>query len=79
MERTEKQRSQYNEYHRNYNKANRKKIIEINQRFWLRKAEELAADEGSNKLAVISGVGVREYYRKFGYEQDGPYVSKALI
>ena len=29
--------------------------------------------------AVISGIGVREYYRqKLGYHQDGPYVSKRL-
>ncbi|SFS08314.1 elongator complex protein 3 [Halomicrobium zhouii] len=42
-------------------------------------AEELAADAGYAKLAVISGIGVREYYReKLGYRQDGPYVSKRL-
>jgi len=28
-----------------------------------RPAEELAADTGYSKLAVISGIGVREYYR----------------
>ena len=45
----------------------------------LAKAEELAADAGYSKLAVISGIGVREYYReKLGYRQDGPYVSKRL-
>jgi len=42
-------------------------------------AEELAADAGYDKLAVISGIGVRQYYReKLGYKQDGPYVSKRL-
>ncbi len=45
----------------------------------LREAEERAADAGFDKLAVISGIGVRQYYReKLGYRQDGPYVSKRL-
>ncbi len=45
----------------------------------LRKAEDLAADAGFEKLSVISGIGVRQYYReKLGYHQDGPYVSKRL-
>ena len=42
-------------------------------------AEELATDAGFRKLSVISGIGVRQYYReKLGYHQDGPYVSKRL-
>jgi len=45
----------------------------------LREAEERAADAGYDKIAVISGIGAREYYRqKLGYRQDGPYVSKRL-
>jgi histone acetyltransferase, ELP3 family len=45
----------------------------------LAKAEELTVDAGFNKLSVISGIGVRQYYReKLGYTQDGPYVSKWL-
>ncbi|MFB6127972.1 MAG: tRNA uridine(34) 5-carboxymethylaminomethyl modification radical SAM/GNAT enzyme Elp3 [Halolamina sp.] len=45
----------------------------------IRRAEDLAADAGFEKLAVISGIGVRPYYReKLGYRQDGPYVSKRL-
>ena len=41
------------------------------------RAEELARDAGYRKLAVISGIGAREYYRnELGYSQDGPYVSK---
>jgi len=43
------------------------------------RAEELARDAGYGKLAVIAGIGAREYYReKLGYRQDGPYVSKRL-
>jgi elongator complex protein 3 len=45
----------------------------------LERAEELAAEAGYGKLSVISGIGVRRYYReKLGYRQDGPYVSKRL-
>ncbi|MCL9817946.1 tRNA uridine(34) 5-carboxymethylaminomethyl modification radical SAM/GNAT enzyme Elp3 [Natronocalculus amylovorans] len=40
-------------------------------------AEELSQAAGYDKISVISGIGVREYYRKkLGYHQDGPYVSK---
>ncbi len=41
-------------------------------------AEELAKANGKNKLVVISGVGVREYYRKLGYTLEGPYMTKKL-
>jgi elongator complex protein 3 len=45
----------------------------------LRTAETVAADAGYEKLAVLSGIGVREYYRdKLDYVQDGPYVSTRL-
>lgn len=43
-------------------------------------AERIAREEhGSHKLAIISGVGTRHYYRKLGYTLDGPYMSKMLI
>ena len=44
----------------------------------LQKAEEIAADSGFKKLSVISGIGVREYYRKYGYAFDGVYMTKDL-
>ena len=45
----------------------------------MEEAERIARDEhGSQKLSVISGVGTRHYYRKLGYELDGPYMSKML-
>jgi elongator complex protein 3 len=45
----------------------------------LKEAERIARQEhGSAKVAVISGVGAREYYFARGYKRDGPYVSKAL-
>jgi elongator complex protein 3 len=33
-------------------------------------AEDMTLEAGYGNIAVISGVGVREYYRKFGYELD---------
>jgi elongator complex protein 3 len=42
-------------------------------------AERIAKTEfGVKKLSVISAVGTREYYKKLGYVQNGPYVSKVL-
>ncbi|XP_041720979.2 elongator complex protein 3 [Coregonus clupeaformis] len=45
----------------------------------MEEAERIATEEhGSGKLAVISGVGTRNYYRKMGYELEGPYMVKHL-
>jgi elongator complex protein 3 len=45
----------------------------------LEEAEKVAGEEfDCRKLAVISGVGARDYYFKLGYKRDGPYVSKGL-
>lgn len=45
----------------------------------MEEAERIARDEhGSEKLSIISGVGVRSYYAKLGYWLDGPYMSKWL-
>jgi elongator complex protein 3 len=46
----------------------------------MEEAERISRDEhGSSKILVISGVGTRHYYRKLGYELDGPYMSKSLL
>jgi len=29
--------------------------------------------------ALSKGVGTRDYYRRLGYELDGPYMSKSLL
>lgn len=40
-------------------------------------AERIAKEEHkSDKIAIISGVGTRKYYAKFGYVLDGPYMTK---
>lgn len=45
----------------------------------LREAERITAEEFDKcKLVVISGLGVKPYYRRLGYRDDGPYVSKLL-
>ncbi|XP_008826358.1 elongator complex protein 3 isoform X1 [Nannospalax galili] len=45
----------------------------------MEEAERIAREEhGSGKIAVISGVGTRNYYRKIGYRLQGPYMVKML-
>lgn len=41
-------------------------------------AERIAKKNGYKKLAVISGIGVREYYRKLGYQLEGTYMVKYI-
>lgn len=41
-------------------------------------AESAALDAGYRELAVMSGIGVRPYYRRHGYERRGPYMVKGL-
>ena len=45
----------------------------------LEKAEEIARSEWERTwLLITSGVGVREYYRRFGYRMTGPYMRRKL-
>jgi elongator complex protein 3 len=52
--------------HRNYGKA------------LLLRAEEIARGAGFRRLSIMSGIGVRPYYRRQGYERSGPYMCKEL-
>ena len=45
----------------------------------LKEAEKLAIDNDKDEIAIISGIGSRNYYRKFGYERKGPYMAKKLM
>ncbi len=45
----------------------------------LKEAENLAIDNDKDEIAIISGIGSRNYYRKFGYERKGPYMAKKLM
>jgi histone acetyltransferase (RNA polymerase elongator complex component) len=42
-------------------------------------AEKIAKDKGYKKIAVISGVGTREYYKKLGYSLEETYMIKNII
>ena len=44
----------------------------------MEKAESISLDSGKDKMVVISGVGVREYYKKLGYVKEGPYMVKKI-
>eukprot|EP01051_Picozoa_sp_SAG22_P025966 SAG22_NODE_7955_length_695_cov_0.937919_1_plen_73_part_00 len=41
-------------------------------------AEQVARRAGYKRIADISGIGAREYYRKLGYRLDGTYMVKDL-
>ena len=42
------------------------------------KAEEIAKNEGYKKMAIIAGTGVRNYYRKQGYQLINTYMIKDI-
>jgi elongator complex protein 3 len=44
----------------------------------LGRAEETAGQAGYRRLAIMSGIGVRPYYRRQGYERRGPYMIREL-
>lgn len=41
-------------------------------------AEKIAQKNNAEKIAVISGVGVRDYYRKLGYSLENTYMVKKI-
>jgi len=41
-------------------------------------AEEISIKSGYSQMAIISGIGVRDYYKKRGYELCGSYMMKYL-
>jgi len=47
-------------------------------RVLIARAEEIASDAGFASLAIMSGIGVRPYYRRQGYERKGPYMIREL-
>ena len=44
----------------------------------LRMAEKISIQEKREKIAIISGIGVRDYYRQRGYELIGSYMMKDI-
>ncbi|PLW80136.1 tRNA uridine(34) 5-carboxymethylaminomethyl modification radical SAM/GNAT enzyme Elp3 [Candidatus Woesearchaeota archaeon] len=63
-------------------KIGEKKEGEVQHSGWgkklLAKAEEISKENKKDKILVISGVGVREYYRKQGYSLEGHYMVKNI-
>ncbi len=47
-------------------------------RVLMQEAEKIIKKRKIQKLSVISGVGVRDYYKKLGYELEEPYMVKKL-
>ena len=45
----------------------------------MRQAEWIAITNGYFKIAVISGIGVQDYYRKLGYSLQSTYMIKIII
>jgi len=46
----------------------------------LSEAERISnEDYGRKKVVVTSALGTKQYYKRFGYNYDGPYVSKVLF
>ncbi|MBS3150803.1 tRNA uridine(34) 5-carboxymethylaminomethyl modification radical SAM/GNAT enzyme Elp3 [Candidatus Woesearchaeota archaeon] len=41
-------------------------------------AERISKENKKNKIIVIAGIGVKEYFKKLGYGKDGVYISKIL-
>lgn len=44
----------------------------------MKQAEKIAKEFKRNKIVVISGIGVRDYYRNLGYKKEKTYMSKKL-
>lgn len=47
-------------------------------KWMMQAAERIAREEGYPSMAVISGIGVRKYYRTLGYRLAGTYMQKNL-
>jgi len=44
----------------------------------IKEAEKIAKKQGAKDMAVIAGIGAREYFRKFGYELRDDYMIKKI-
>lgn len=59
-------------------KSNKAQHLGFGKRL-MAEAERLAREAGFKKIAVISGIGVRDYYRKLGYRLEGTYMVKNIV
>ena len=44
----------------------------------LKEAERISKENNLNEIKIISGIGVRDYYKKLGYILNGSYMTKKL-
>ena len=45
----------------------------------MQEAEKISKEEfDAKKIIVLAGIGTRNYYRRFGYEREGPYMVKKI-
>jgi len=45
----------------------------------IEEAERISREElDARKIVVLAGIGTREYYRRFGFRREGPYMVKEL-
>jgi len=45
----------------------------------MNEAERISEEEyDAKKIIVLAGLGTRNYYRRFGYEREGPYMIKTI-
>jgi elongator complex protein 3 len=45
----------------------------------LSRAEQVSSEDyDRRKIVVLSGLGAKQYYKRLGYDYDGPYISKML-
>jgi len=45
----------------------------------MQEAEKISTEEfDAQKILVLAGIGTRNYYRRFGYEREGPYMVKKI-
>ena len=61
-----------------YSLLNFNVVMTLRENEILNKAVAIAKENGYQKISVISGVGVRNYYQKLGYELKDTYMSKQL-
>jgi elongator complex protein 3 len=45
----------------------------------IHEAEKISKEElDAKKIIVLAGIGTRNYYKRFGYKREGPYMSKKI-
>jgi len=70
-----KKKEEEEEINENYDENKSSQHFGFGKRL-LQAADWIATENGAKKIAVIAGVGVKEYYRKHGFIDEGVFVTK---